>query len=61
MNKIHYITPDIRISFCEYLHEYNVEIGDEYGWSKLITFFEKEEALSWARNRDNISNEWFDL
>ena len=61
MNKLHYITPDLRVSFCEYLHEWNVEIGDEYGWEKLITFFNKEDAVTWARNRNDITSIWFDL
>lgn len=61
MNKLHYITPDLRVSFCEYLHEWNVEIGDEYGWEKLITFFNKEDALNWARNRNDITSIWFDV
>lgn len=58
--KVHYIFPDVRIQFCEYLHEWRVEVENENSdWETLITFFEKSEAINWARNKNNIKMEWF--
>lgn len=60
--KTHYVFPDVRITFCEYLHEWRVEVENENGeWDKLLSFFDKQDAIEWARDKNNLKTDWFDL
>ncbi len=60
--KTHYVFPDVRITFCEYLHEWRVEVENENSeWDKLLSFFDKQDAIEWARDKNNLKTDWFDL
>lgn len=60
MSKVHYIFPDVKIEFCEWKHAWDIKVdSDENRWDTLTSFYEKEEAIKWARDRNNLSTDWF--